>query len=283
MSWTQKLHVTHRQMAIALTFFTLVPIILTLAKVPFTLPITIGSITKDFYNEIEKLPPGSIVAFANHNSYSGYLVKKDEYRAIFYHLFDKQCKLIMVSFWPDTPQVWTDLLAYSGVEKKYNIRSGTDFVVFPFLSGEETALAAIAADFHKAFTVDLYGNPIDSIPLMTNVHSLRDVQLTISDAGSFTFIDMFVRQWPAAYDVPSINIYVYSTVAPYYPRFVQGALDGSRGGAEYEVLTKYPGAELIKLNARNLQGLWVLVTIVIGNIAFFGARNKKILAEGQKT
>jgi len=122
-----------------------------------------------------------------------------------------------------------------------------------------------------------------AIASVMTISTCSPTLISFINAGSFTFIDMFVRQWPAAYDVPSINIYVYSTVAPYYPRFVQGALDGSRGGAEYEVLTKYPGAELIKLNARNLQGLWVLVTIVIGNIAFFGARSKKILAEGQKT
>ena len=263
-------------MAIALTLLTLLPIVLTLTKTPITLPLTIGPITRDFYNRIQELPAGSIVAWANHVSYSGYQGKRDVYRAVVYHLFDRKLKLIMTSFWPDTPQLWTDLVAYSGIEKKYGVKYGTDFVIFPFLAGEETALAAVAADFHKAFTTDVYGTPVGSIPLMRNVRSLSDVQLLISDAGSFTFIDMFVRQWPGAYGIKSINTYVYATVAPYYPRFVQGALDGSRGFAEYEILTGYVGEDVIKTDARNLEGLWVFATIVLANATYFAMRTKKV-------
>ena len=275
MGFLEKLRISHRQMAIVLTILALLPIVLTLTKTPIKLPITIGKTTRDFYDRIQELPEGSIVAWANHVSYSGYIGKRDEYRAVVYHLFDRKLKLIMTSFWPDTQQLWTDLIAYSGVERRYNVKYGTDFVIFPFLAGEETALAAVAADFHKAFTSDIYGTPVGNIPLMSGVFSLRDVQLTISDAGSFTFIDMFVRQWPGAYGVKSINTYVFQTVAPYYPRFVQGALDAERGAAEYEILTGYIGEQVLMLDGRNLQGIWVLVTIAMANIVYFGTRGRK--------
>jgi hypothetical protein len=208
-------------------------------------------------------------------SFPGYLGKRDGYRAILYQIFDRKLKLIMTSFWHDTPQLWQALIEYSGVEKKYGLKEGVDFVIFPFLAGEESALAAVAADFHKAYSTDIRGVPVKDIPLMQNVHSLRDVQLLISDAGSFTFIDMFVRQWPAAYGIKSINTYVFATVAPYYGRFVHGALDDVRGRAEYESLTGYVGEDLLRMDSRNLQGLWVFVALFLGNLSYFYSRSRK--------
>jgi hypothetical protein len=283
MSWAEKLHISHRMMAIALTTACMIPIVLSLFNIPFTLPMTIGPITKDFYNQVQNLPPGSIVAFGNQQSYGGYIVKKDCYKALLYQLFDRKAKLVLCSFWTDTPQCWTDIIAYSGMDKKYNLVYGVDYVVFGFLSGDESALAASAADFHKAYATDLYGHTTDSLPLMSQVHSLKDVQLTICDASSFTFVDMFVRQWPAAYNVPSINIYVYSTVAPYYGRYVQGCLDGVRGYAEYESLTGYNGSQLLMLTVRNLQAIWLFFAIILGNVTYRALKGTKKELPKQKT
>lgn len=269
-------------MAIGLTVLCLIPVVLTLINVPFVLPLTIGPITKDFYNEIQKLPEGSVIAWCSTQQYRGYVPRRDLYKALFYNIFDRKLKLVGCSFAPDTPQLWTDILAYSGVVKKYNLKEGEDFVFFPFLAGEETAFAATAADFHKAYSTDLRGIPTGSIPLMQRVRTLRDVQLVIHDGSSFTQVDMFVRQWPAAYGVRAINMQVYATCAPYYGRFVFGDLDGTRGDAEYEALTGYVGEDLLKMNARNLQGLFVLAFVAIANATYFTTRPEKLKVEAKK-
>jgi hypothetical protein len=278
-SWLEKLHISHKQMAIGLTVLCLLPIVLTLINVPLVLPLTIGQITKDFYNEIQKLPEGSIIAWCNAQQYRGYVGARDMYKALFYHIFDRKLKLIGCSFAPDTPQLWADAISYSGIVKKYSLIEGRDFVFFPFLAGEESAFAAAAADFYSAYSTDIRGITVRDLPLMQQVRSLRDVQLVIHDGSSFTQVDMFVRQWPAAYDVRAINLQVYATSAPYYGRFVFGDLDGTRGAAEYEALTGYVGEELVKMNARNLQGLFVLVFVAIANVTYFALRTKKIKVE----
>jgi hypothetical protein len=259
-------------MALVLVVLAIIPIASVLLNIPFVLPLTIGSITRDFYNEIEDLPEGSIIAWNSAAQYSGYVGIRDGYRALFKHIFESELRVIFTSFAPDTPIIWQEALAYSRVIADYNLVEGEDFVVFPFLAGEESAMAAAAANFKTAWATDLRGVPSTNIPLLQEVEDLGDCQLCIHDGSSFTQVDMYVRQWPAAYNIRGLNQQVYATSAPYYGRFIFGCLDGTRGYAEYEVLTGFVGEEVIKMDARNLQGLFVLVMVFFGNAAYLATR-----------
>jgi hypothetical protein len=261
-------------MAIVLVVLAIIPIASVLLNIPFVLPLTIGSITSDFYNEIEDLPEGSIIAWNSAAQYSGFVGIRDGYRALFKHIFENELRVIFTSFAPDTPIIWQEALAYSRVIADYNLVEGEDFVVFPFLAGEESAMAAAAANFKTAWATDLRGVPSTNIPLLQEVDDLGDCQLCIHDGSSFTQVDMYVRQWPAAYNIRGLNQQVYATSAPYYGRFIFGCLDGTRGYAEYEVLTGFVGEEVIKMDARNLQGLFVLVMVFFGNAAYLATRQK---------
>jgi hypothetical protein len=275
MSWLEKLKVTRFQMAILLTVLAILPVFLALIGIPLVLPLTRGQITIDFYNCIQQLPAGSKVAWANQLTFKEYLGKRDVYRAIIYQLFDRKCKVVMCSFAPDTPQIWLDMIALSGVKNKYGVKEGIDYVIFPYLPGDEVALATVAANFHSAFATDIRGVPIQDIPLMQEIHTLKDFQLSIVDAWSNTFIDMFARQWPATYGVKAISHLNYPTAAPYYGTLIQGVLDGVRGYAEYESLTGYAGEELLKLDSRNMQGLLLIILLTVGNLAYIVKTRKK--------
>ena len=66
----EKFHMTHRQMAILTSSLTVLTII-----VAVPIPMLIGPITRDFYNEIEKLPRGSVVAWAQNCAFGTYITK----------------------------------------------------------------------------------------------------------------------------------------------------------------------------------------------------------------
>jgi len=265
----EKFRMTHRQMAILTSSLTILTIIIAIP-----IPMLIGPITRDFYNEIEKLPRGSVVAWAQNCAFGTYITKKDAYRAIIYHCFDRGLKTILYSFDPSAPQLNAAVMAYCNVEKKYGAKYGEDYVVFPFLAGEETAMAAVATNT-RVLKTDLFGNDIETLPLMKNIMSMNDIALTIMDAGSFTFAEMWVRQWPAKYGNRALNSYIYATTAAVYGVYVHGCLDGVRGYAEYERLTGYLGDHLIKMNARNLQGLAVFIAVALGNISWGIAKYRK--------
>jgi hypothetical protein len=238
------------------------------------LPLTIGPITTDFYNEIEALNPGDVIAWAQNCAFGAYVNKRDAYRAVVYHaIIDNDAKMILYSLDPDAPQLNAALMVYCESEleaagKQY----GVDWIIMPFLAGEESALAAIARNARVTGNDLIEGRPLDQFPIMEGINTMDDIPLTINDAGSFTFVDMWIRQWPAAYGNRGLNTMVFATVAPVYGIYVHGALDGNRGYAEYEKLTGYSGDQLIKMDMRNLQGIAVITIVILGNITYFARR-----------
>ena len=239
-----------------------------------TLPLTIGPITTDFENEIQKLQPGDTVAWAQNCAFGTYIDKRDIYRAVIFRIIlDKDARLILFSFDPNAPQLNTAVMKYceetlEAAGKQY----GVDWIVMPFLAGEESALAASARNM-RVTGIDLVEQkPLDQFPIMDGIDTMDDIVLTINDAGSFTFAEMWIRQWPGAYGNRAISTYVFATVAPVYGIYVHGCLDGNRGYAEYESLTGYTGDQLIKMDMRNLQGIATIAIVLLGNATYFARK-----------
>ena len=236
-----------------------------------TLPLTIGPITMDFENEVQKLQPGDTVAWAQNCAFGTYINKRDIYRAVIYRLIiDKDARLILFSFDPNAPQLNAAIMKYCepallAAGKQY----GTDWLIMPFLAGEESALAASARNMRVTGLDLVEERSLSQFPIMNGINTMDDIVLTINDAGSFTFVDMWIRQWPGAYGNRAISTYVFATVAPVYGIYVHGCLDGNRGYAEYEKLTGYSGDQLIKMDMRNLQGISTITLVFMGNITYF--------------
>jgi hypothetical protein len=264
-----RFRMTHRKCAIMNTALAIIVVVSGLR-----LPLLIGPITTDFYNEIEALNPGDVIAWAQNCAFGAYVNKRDAYRAVVYHaIIDNDAKMILYSLDPDAPQLNAALMVYCESEleaagKQY----GVDWIIMPFLAGEESALAAIARNARVTGNDLIEGRPLDQFPIMEGINTMDDIPLTINDAGSFTFVDMWIRQWPAAYGNRGLNTMVFATVAPVYGIYVHGALDGNRGYAEYEKLTGYSGDQLIKMDMRNLQGIAVITIVILGNITYFARR-----------
>jgi hypothetical protein len=264
-----RFRMTHRRCAImntALALFILVSGI--------TLPLKIGPITIDAYNEIEALQPGDRVAWAQNCAFGTYIDKRDAYRAMVYHaIIEKDAKLILFSFDPDAPQLNAALMVYcepalTAAGKEY----GVDWIIMPFLAGEESALAAAAKNMRVCGNDLIEGRPLNEFPIMEGIYTMDDIPLTWNDAGSFTFVEMWIRQWPSAYGNRAIGTMVFATVAPVYGIYVHGYLDGNRGYAEYEKLTGYAGDHLIKMDMRNAQGIAIIAIVLMGNITYFARR-----------
>lgn len=264
-----RFRMTHRKCAIMNTALAILVLVSGIR-----LPLTIGPITTDFYNEIEALNPGDVIAWAQNCAFGTYINKRDAYRAVVYQaIIDNDATMILYSLDPDAPQLNAALMAYCGptleaAGKQY----GVDWIIMPFLAGEESALAAIARNMRVTGNDLIEGRPLDQFPIMEGINTMDDIPLTINDAGSFTFVDMWIRQWPAAYGNRGLNTMVFATVAPVYGIYVHGALDGNRGYAEYEKLTGYAGDQLVKMDMRNLQGIAVITIVILGNITYFARR-----------
>jgi hypothetical protein len=240
--------------------------------VPLGIPMPRSYLSWDYYQTVESIPDGGVVVIgANIYEIGDYHGSRDLWGAQFTHWVKKHLKIVCVVL--DT----TAHMAFEDVMRRYKLDSrvggpyvyGVDWVITPYIPGEEPAMAAVAADIWKACNGrDFYGTPFEQLPIMANIHSFRDVHLTTFKAYSGTHIEMFIRQWTsAAYpNVKGVASHAYEDLAYAYGKYILGTLSGARGAAEYEYYLGFPGEERAKIEARNTEAFLLFACIVVGAI-----------------
>jgi len=211
-----------------------------------------------------------------------YVGSEDVAAAVFKVIHQRKLKIICLSLGPAPPLFFEDIYKRNKLVELYGLKYGEDYVITPYVAGEEAALAAFAKDTWATVSTDIYGTPIKNIPLMQRVRTLNDVALCWMASYSWSNFEQFVRQWGHAYNKPLILWPGdYWAVAQYYPWPVTGVLSGVRGSAEFEALTKFGGAELARLESQSTFGLAYLLFITGGLVAYrlFGKTPKKKVAE----
>lgn len=260
------LNLKQRELAAAILILGTLPVF-----IPIFLPMNIDKITIDFYNEVNALKPGDVVAIAETGI--GYLAMKDAYRAYLSQIGKRQAKVLFYSFASAGPREWLYMMQYVNMEANFGWKYGRDYVIFPYTPGEETGMALIAGDL-GATRVDIYDTPVEKIPLMQSLkngpHSdLKAVVLASHHAGHWTTADMWLRQWPVAKGVRALDTRIFETIAPYYGTYIFGCLDGARGYAQYELLVGVLGQDLMRLTCNNLTGTFMVALIAVMNILYF--------------
>lgn len=242
---------------------------------PFGLPVPITQYTLDVYNEIENLPPGSVVYFSPNYGPAGDPTFGSAARAIAQHLFNRPLKIIFMSYTVEGPLMIEHTLERIDIppEKEY----GVDYVNLGFIAGVETAMAAIAEDIHNAFQIDDYGTPIAELQMMEDIRDGGDIDLIISFSGDGANFEAHMRQFQSIYGT-RLAVVLYGIMLPqltmYYPHNIMGIINGLKGGAEYESLINKPGFGLASMDGQSSSHLLILFFIFLGNLTHFLRRNK---------
>jgi len=227
---------------------------------PLLLPVYVTDQTSGFYHAIEALPPGSTVAFTL-TSGGPPIGLRTFYYALLKHMFSNDLNVIFLNFMPGGEVFGEYVTSYAGIDEEFDLKYGEDYVIMPFLAGEETAMAAAATDFQNAYSMDYQGIIISELPLVKDITDFDDIDLTIASYGVFTFGEMFVRQFAVNFK-PICIIGQFYGIAPYWGTYVIGNIDGVvMAKAEYEYLVGIPGEEITRLDANNLQGVCVLLAV----------------------
>lgn len=157
--------------------------------------------------------------------------------------------------------------------EKFGKKYGQDYVVFGFLGGGESGMAIFAAGIRQAYSVDYYGNAVNSIPMLKNVNSAKDVAMVINNVGYADQGAWTARQWGQAYNVPIIEITIWSIFAGdiiYYPRYIVGFVIETEGGADMERLSGFIGLGIGLVDAKSLGGLLTFGFFLAGNVVALG-------------
>lgn len=242
---------------------------------PIGLPITVGQQTRDAYELVDALPSGALVIMSPSFGPSSDAEVVPQMTAILKHLMSKDAKLLWVNLNVEGSMYATRAMDF--LKDEYGYEYGTDYVITPFLPGEQTAIASIASDIRKTLTVDVSGKPVWNMEAVKGVDSVSDFDLLIDFNTGDTSIYYLQQVQPKGVKVIAG---ASGVTVPYLMPYLgsgqlAGLLGGLRGAAEYEMASKTPGLALGGMDAQSLSHAAIVVFIILGNAAQYVAKPKR--------
>ena len=76
---------------------------------------------------------------------------------------------------------------------------------------------------HEAFGKDYYGTPVQSIPMMKDIKTLKDVVFVVQSTDMGTDVDNLLRQWKSPFGI-TIAVNVGAVMVPVYLPYYPGQL-----------------------------------------------------------
>jgi hypothetical protein len=243
---------------------------------PVGLPVAISDNTRNVYDTIAAVPDGGAI-WISHDTGSGNAPELNPMiKALARQAFTKNCKLISTSLFSQTygPQATFDLI--DEVSRDMGKEYGVDWVHLGYRDNAWPATIRLMVDNIQegAINRDWKGEPLNTMPLMREVKSIKDdVDLIfVTTVGSPGYSD-----WMTYVSEPlhmpltgGASLTMYSGVQQYIRSGqLQGFLGGLRGAAEYEQLVDAPGEGLAGMDAQSLGHMTVIAFLVLGNIGYF--------------
>jgi hypothetical protein len=203
--------------------------------------------------------------------------------AVMHDVFAHRRKAIFMTLMPEAATPLRRYLSQMG--RTYGLEYGVDYVFLGYASAYAYAIYALGTDVEAYFKADDRGTPVERIPIMRGVRSLRDVSAVVNIASN-----AMPRYWitygvaPFGFDLLMACTAVQAT--DYYP-FLQsgqlkGMLAGGRAGAELEGLLverkvmKRTGDATRGLGSQTMAFGVIIAFVVAGNLGWFlGGRGRR--------
>lgn len=245
---------------------------------PLGLPTIVSQPTKDYYNALVDLPPGSILAVSFGGGFGALDEREAQFIATFKTIFSTDLKMVIYCQVSEGPAVLEMMIGEgTGLADplKYGKVYGEDYVRLGYAPLGEPGETAITTNIRSMFSTDYYGTPLDDIPMMENINSAADIDMLWADYGACTTIEWYIRQWVVPEQMPLIITTLgccAPMAAPYYPDQLIGFLSGSGMGTELEITSGNPGPGARTSDIKNLAILPFLLYLLLGNISSFGKK-----------
>jgi len=271
--WLEKLQTIDRRIIYLLLALSIIlPLLF-----PIGLPLEISKNTQAVYEQIDKLPPGSVVLVSYDWDAASAPELLPQAEAITKHILEKKLKLVAVALW-NQGATFADRV-HNSVAPEVGAEYGKDYVNLGYRPGQAVVLNSLARDIHATFPEDVTRTRTASIPMMQDIKTIEDIDLIVclsaGDPGLRTYIEQIGAQYPVtitggvtAVSVPGMLPYLQSGD-------LVGLLGGMSGAAQYEMLVDRPGLGMGGMDAQSIAHLLIIAFIFIGNIAYVAVGRKK--------
>ncbi len=248
---------------------------------PLRIPLQTSPSTQAFFDEIEKLPAGSLVLLSSDYDPGSKAELYPMTEATIRHIFRKNLRVVVFSLWPAGPPM-TELAIQRVLAERHNDKKyGIDYVDLGYKDGREAVIVDIGRSIRSAFPLDYHGTPIDSLPMMREVRNYASFPLFINMSVGYPGTKEYVQYAQSRFNITMI-CGAGAVSVPEFSAYLQsgqlkGMLSGIAGCAEYEQLLKHPALALTFMDAQSAGHLLIVFMIVVGNVVYFVTRKKKSL------
>ena len=248
-----------------------------------TLPLPVTKDVRKLYDRLEQLQPGSKVLCAFDYDPPSAPELQPMAVAFLKYAFKKDFKIIIMGLWPQGPQQAQQAIEEAMLDPIIagkNLVQGEDWVNLGFQSGNEFVIQSMGTEFKRMFPKDNRRIPYEDIPLLQNVVNFSNVDFVMNFSagkpGTYEWVQFGVDRF--GFELGAGNTAVQAPMMYPYLRAGQlkGLLGGMIGAAEFEKVLNEKGKASTFLLAQTFAHATVIIFIIIGNLAFFSSRKKKM-------
>ncbi len=254
--------------------------------VHYTTAIPTSAIVQSLFDKIESMPPGSKILISFDYGPSTEPENQPMANAVTRHALEKGHRIYLVALWATGPRqsqkLIDDVIKVEFPDKVY----GVDWIHLGYKAGNQGLINTLLSDFRTMYTTDISGNAIDGLPMMKDIHTLRDFDLIIGLGSGFPGTKEWIQFAGDPGDIPvggGTTAVMAPLLYPYYPKQMVGFMGGLQGAAEYEyALVKiYPKYAMRSRIASTTMGpqvtahLVIVGFIILGNITFLIEKRRK--------
>ncbi len=254
---------------------------------PFSAGVKVTPAVSSFYNAIEGSDSEKPILLSVDFPPSGLPELEPMIVGILRHAFERNQPVILMTLQMEGVAISERIV--NQIERETNelrkeagearrISMGEDWVNLGFRAGFAAVILGLGDEIRGVFNTDMYGNYLDDLPMMASVHNYDDMALMIDISWSSA-----PEGWIAFAGAPfgiTVLTGITAVSAPQYYVYLQtgqlgGMLGGLKGAAEYEALINRSGAASKGMVAQFGVHVFIVILILIGNIAFFALKGKR--------
>ena len=252
----------------------------------YTTAIPTSAIVQSLFDKIESMPPGSKILISFDYGPSTEPENQPMADAVTRHALEKGHRIYLMALWATGPRqsqkLIDEVIKVEFPDKVY----GVDWIHLGYKAGNQGLINTLLSDFRTMYTTNLSGKPIESFPMMHDIHTLRDFDLIIGLGSGFPGTKEWIQFAGDPGDIPvggGTTAVMAPLLYPYYPKQMVGFMGGLQGAAEYEyaLVKAYPKYAKRSRVASTTMGpqvtahLVIVGFIILGNITYLIERRRK--------
>jgi hypothetical protein len=269
--WLKLLNLDRRWIYLVIGIVTFLPIL-----VMVDMPVNITPEVKAVFDKIDSLPKGTVIMVPMEYSPDTMAELEPMARAVLRHCFSRGLKVISTAL-----QIQGVLLIEQDlrtVANEYGKVYGEDYVFLGYKPYPDNVILNMGENFRLPFPRDYYNNVLDDLPMMSGLNNYSNVACIVN-INATSGVDSWINYANGRYGA-QLALGVTAVIATDYYAFLQsgqifGLIGGLKGAAEYERLIGKKGVANRGMTSVSVAHVFIILFIIIGNIAFFAAGKEK--------